>query len=765
MIVKYEQIDTIYEDIRNDSCGRQACSVVLLVANEVDAMAAAKLFTLVLRSDNIAYKLRPVANFSHIIKCIKEFAAMEIKSVVLINCGAIYNIPKHFGLEQGGDMRCYILDNHRPIHLANIHSNWNIKVLDDGSLDKLPEPIPSDGSDLDFNDDPSDSDEDKEESDNELSEAEEDEPSEDDDDDSEDEEGEAGPDKSGGNDQEAEEEDQDAEFGDDAEDTAVAATDTKESSASQSATAVDDVSTLVETEVGEGEGGLDGYEGEEETHGRGEGEEEGEGDTVVEEDTVSVTGAGAGAAAGSDEEEEEEVMVRGRRRPNPRNEALELAKKRRRKLRTYYAVGVHYSVPTSVQLVNLVKLRNKPCLTEQYLRSHVSEEFYNSICDSIQSELPHDGHRRWKVGEGTDNEVFVPGSEAGQVFDGMDYRFFMYRHWSLFDSMMYSSYSSVKMELWKGTQGESKLQTLFSRIGVPLQEMKQKYQFMDPILRGQFRRLITNQDAQDCNLKTPLATYKSFYRCNSFKTPVAAADVVHAATALIEMHVDSNDNNTDDNDERKQGLQAKWQKAFNEGFDCLGAGKQAETLMSKGIEHSITLQKALVMEAASLLDSNHRSSSNSSSSSTSTRIVRLKAFRYAYISLPGGSNANANTNGNTGGGNVVEGHFTRPQMLSRLAQFVMEIQIENGKWTGRNALPLVLLAEKRNSYLVIGATPPPEAFGKKDFAETNFRMLFKLAAEATSENFRSDAFDGSVIEIDRDDVTSFVENLMDVINS
>ena len=55
-------------------------------------MAAAKLFTHVLRSDNIAYKIRPVANFGHVSQSVKEFAAMEIKSVILINCGAVISL-------------------------------------------------------------------------------------------------------------------------------------------------------------------------------------------------------------------------------------------------------------------------------------------------------------------------------------------------------------------------------------------------------------------------------------------------------------------------------------------------------------------------------------------------------------------------------------------------------------------------------------------------------------------------------------------------
>lgn len=43
-------------------------------------------------------------------------------------------------------MRCFILDNHRPVHLANVHSRYNVVVLDNETVDV--DCIPSDGSDL-----------------------------------------------------------------------------------------------------------------------------------------------------------------------------------------------------------------------------------------------------------------------------------------------------------------------------------------------------------------------------------------------------------------------------------------------------------------------------------------------------------------------------------------------------------------------------------------------------------------------------------------
>ena len=64
---------------------------------------------------------------------------------------------------------------------------------------------------------------------------------------------------------------------------------------------------------------------------------------------------------------------------------------------------------------------------------------------------------------------------------------------------------------------------MFAKIGMPLQDMKQLYQFMDPVLKGQFRGLITSDDAQTCNLKDPLATFKVIYGVFCFTVAVVVS--------------------------------------------------------------------------------------------------------------------------------------------------------------------------------------------------------------------------------------------------
>ena len=138
----------LYQNVIKASCTSQACSVAILVAHEVDAMASCRILTTLLKRDNITYSLRPVANYSQVHDCLCEIAMSDIKTIFFINCGAVYNIPKEMK-EANSDIRCIVMDNHRPFHLANIH-NPNVWVLEnEDSMNSEFGDIPSDGADLD----------------------------------------------------------------------------------------------------------------------------------------------------------------------------------------------------------------------------------------------------------------------------------------------------------------------------------------------------------------------------------------------------------------------------------------------------------------------------------------------------------------------------------------------------------------------------------------------------------------------------------------
>ena len=52
-------------------------------------MAATRMLTQLLRIDNIAYVVRPVTNFSQVLQNFRSYVTTEIKTIILINCGAV----------------------------------------------------------------------------------------------------------------------------------------------------------------------------------------------------------------------------------------------------------------------------------------------------------------------------------------------------------------------------------------------------------------------------------------------------------------------------------------------------------------------------------------------------------------------------------------------------------------------------------------------------------------------------------------------------
>jgi len=136
-------------------------------------MASARMLTQLLRADNIAYALRPVSSYTQIMRCYERFMTEDIRSVFMINCGGSINLPKAFRLEAGGNKRVFVLDNHRPFHLANIHSLHQVTVF--AAAEEIDEAqqlgaVPSDGEEMSVNED-DDTDEERDDEEDEVRES------------------------------------------------------------------------------------------------------------------------------------------------------------------------------------------------------------------------------------------------------------------------------------------------------------------------------------------------------------------------------------------------------------------------------------------------------------------------------------------------------------------------------------------------------------------------------------------------------------------
>nr|CCA16133.1 cell division control protein 45 putative [Albugo laibachii Nc14]CCA25094.1 cell division control protein 45 putative [Albugo laibachii Nc14] len=156
MLWPREEFLTAYNQIKHDSIQHGGCSILILVAMDVDALCASEILTQLLKADFLSFSLVAVHGYDDIQRIgtarfhDEDGMAREdtdLRSIILINCGAIVDVSSLFQLPMV--VKCYILDSHRPIHLSNIYNaTKQIIVFEDGGNSM--EAIPEDGSDLDM---------------------------------------------------------------------------------------------------------------------------------------------------------------------------------------------------------------------------------------------------------------------------------------------------------------------------------------------------------------------------------------------------------------------------------------------------------------------------------------------------------------------------------------------------------------------------------------------------------------------------------------
>jgi hypothetical protein len=158
--IRYQDIQETYNYIKSTTKAK-ASGVLILTANEVDAMASTRMLSYLLKIDNIYYSIQMVSNVEQILEAYEKCKTSEDKIIIMMNCGATLNIPKLFDLQRGGtNIRCFIMDNHRPFHLANLYSPYAVVVFDDNVFALNEDLLPEDGSDVSCNESENDDDED-----------------------------------------------------------------------------------------------------------------------------------------------------------------------------------------------------------------------------------------------------------------------------------------------------------------------------------------------------------------------------------------------------------------------------------------------------------------------------------------------------------------------------------------------------------------------------------------------------------------------------
>lgn len=102
-------------------------------------------------------------------------------------------------------------------------------------------------------------------------------------------------------------------------------------------------------------------------------------------------------------------------------------------------------------------------------------EFFHEYMKSHMARNNPEEHATTTSVDGT----LVPVAEEGKLHGQKEPRFTLLRNWSLYDAMYFSPFVSSRLSVWKAP-GKARLLELFAKLGVSLDQCKQKWSFVSP---------------------------------------------------------------------------------------------------------------------------------------------------------------------------------------------------------------------------------------------------------------------------------------------
>jgi cell division control protein 45 len=423
----------------------------------------------------------------------------------------------------------------------------------------------------------------------------------------------------------------------------------------------------------------------------------------------------------------------------------------RRALRDYYAAAPAGMASACVahSLAALLRRASPDTLwaaivgiTHQYLAGAVVPAVYTDAveyCTSQISALCGPGSAAAAATSGNDSGVQDgPVQNAGyaQIMSGEDgmthsivasaeFRLDLVRHWTLHDSLLYSSYTVTRMAAWRQT-GRRRLMELLATLGIPLKESKQQWCYMkaeckaalDDRLATSVRRFDLGKDIQ----------YDSFVRIlPGHRGKISAADVVYGVSALLELDGIDPDNGglTASNGQTAaevvsaDSIDLAVERRFWCAYDAMDT--QRSDALAVGLDLAIMSQKLAAEIGGEVIERR--------------RFVPSGPFRYVFLRDM-----------------QCKELFAHPLLLKRLALFLIEAITRQGA----RDKPFIVLAPNptRGVWLAVAAM----SVGNRN----DFGQRFRRAAEKNGSQITFDGFETAACEIQDGQETEFIRFLHDV---
>ena len=100
--------------------------ILVLVNTDVDAVCATKIIQYLFKCDHVLYTLVPVTGKKDFYSAYKNNIE-GIKYCLLVNCGGTIDLCEF--LDPADEVIFFILDNHRPVDVTNIHNETQVRSV------------------------------------------------------------------------------------------------------------------------------------------------------------------------------------------------------------------------------------------------------------------------------------------------------------------------------------------------------------------------------------------------------------------------------------------------------------------------------------------------------------------------------------------------------------------------------------------------------------------------------------------------------------
>uniref|UniRef100_A0A8C6TDA7 CDC45 cell division cycle 45 homolog (S. cerevisiae) n=1 Tax=Neogobius melanostomus TaxID=47308 RepID=A0A8C6TDA7_9GOBI len=162
-------------------------------------------------------------------------------------------------------------------------------------------------------------------------------------------------------------------------------------------------------------------------------------------------------------------------------------------------------------------------LTDQWVHDKITHMKYVTDVATLQRHVSRHNHKN----EDEENSLSI---DCMRISFEYDLRLTLYQHWSLYESICNSCYTTCNFKLWT-LNGQKKLQEFLADMGLPLKQVRQKFNSMDLSIKENLKDIIEESSNKYGMKDIRIQTFGVHF---GFKNRFLASDMVHATTALLE---------------------------------------------------------------------------------------------------------------------------------------------------------------------------------------------------------------------------------------